>query len=393
MDRRQTSTTIRTSSAIEPVVLVALLIVIVAATFLLTGYSPHARAVLAAVVPLQLAIACWLLSVRLERRARTQEYALIEAFLGLNGNLAHAFPPRTRRARDRVEARTPLLQLAVQDALEMARETPCAPTRTAAAWVGLVLALTTVEQWAWQVVLHKGPTSLLMVAVIGPCLALFAVACNDLRQGRVRSLTDPRRVRQWGEGYRPEPAPTVLPSAPVLLLFLVPAVSLGVNWAARGSLSAHISIMEVVFGLWLLAWNARGAVTSPMFRRVERLSAPLDDLIRRGLTPTWDLLFHVCRWSGWGSAVLLTLALSWPASIHSGTPSTLDGVSTCMLVVSMILGPLVLSHWRRPVSPRTRSAQQFLREQGETQIRRMSMLLNLSLGASMLLLVVLGGLI
>jgi hypothetical protein len=94
--------------AIEPVVLVALLIVIVAATFSLTGYSPHARAVLAAVVPLELAIACWLLSVRLERRARTQEYALIEAFLGLNGNLAH-------------------------------------------------------EQWAWQVVLHERATSLLMV--------------------------------------------------------------------------------------------------------------------------------------------------------------------------------------------------------------------------------------
>jgi len=378
---------------LEPAVLVTLLIVIVAATFRMTGDAPHARALAAIFVPLELAVACWLLSVRLERRAQAQEYALTEALLGLSGDLARVFPLHVRRARERVEAKAPLLQLAVQDALEMARETPCAPTRGVAAWVAVVLAGTAVEQWAWQAVLHEGATGLMRLAVIGPCLALFAVVCNDLRQGRVRSLTDPRRPRLWSEGYRPEPTPTILPSSPVLLLFLVPAVSLGVNWAAGGSFGSHVSVMEAVFGVWLLAWNRRGAVTSPAFQRVERLAAPLDELIRRSIAPTWDALSYICRCCCWGSAVLLTLALSWPASMRSGAASTLSGVSTGMLLISLILGPLVLNHWRRPVAPCTRSAQHLLREQGETQIRRISTLLNVALGASMLLVVVLDGLI
>jgi hypothetical protein len=378
---------------VEPAVLVTLLMVIVAATFRVIGDAPYARTLVAIFVPLELTVACWLLSMRLECRARAQEYALTEALLGLNGDLARVFPPHVRRARERVEAKTPLPQLAVQDALEMARETPCAPTRSATAWVAVVLAGTTVERWAWQAILHEGATSLMELAVIGPCLALFAVVCNDLRQGRVRSLTDPRRLRRWSEGYRPEPTPTILPSAPVLLLLLVPAMSLGVNWAAGGSIGGHLSIMEAVFGMWLLAWNGRDAVTSSAFRRVERLAAPLDGLIRRSIVPTWDALSCICRWCCWGSAVLLTLALSWPASMRSGPASTLNEISAVMLVIGLILGPLVLNHWRRPVAPCTRSAQHLLREQGETQIRRISTWLNMSLGASMLLIVILGGLI
>ncbi len=381
------------SMAIEPVLLVALPIALVAATYLLIGDTRDARILPAAVVPLELAGACWLLSVRLERRAQTQEYALIEILLDLKGDFARAFPLRTRRARERVEARTPLLQLAVQDALELARETPCMPTRTAAAWVVLALALTPVEQWAWQTAFHPRTISLTMVSVIGPCLTLFAIAWNDLRLGRVRSLTSPRRVRRWGEGYRPEPPSTVLPSTPVLLLCVLPTASLGVNWSTEGSLAAHVSITEAVFGLWLLAWNGRAAVASPTFRRIERLTAPLDDLIRRGLAPAWDLLSHASRWSGWGSAVLFTLALSWPASMHPQTASTLNSVAAAMLAVGLLLGPLVLHHWRRPVSPCTHSAQELLREQGEAQIRRISIWLNVSLGTSMLLTVVLGGLI
>jgi hypothetical protein len=64
-----------------------------------------------------------------------------------------------------------------------------------------------------------------------------------------------------------------------------------------------------------------------------------------------------------------------------------------MLTIGLILGPLVLNHWRRPVAPCTRSAQDLLREQGDTQIRRISTWLNMCLGASMLLIVILGGLI
>jgi mannose/fructose/N-acetylgalactosamine-specific phosphotransferase system component IID len=87
------------------------------------------------------------------------------------------------------------------------------------------------------------------------------------------------------------------------------------------------------------------------------------------------------------------LALSWPASMRSQTASTLNGVSASMLIIGLILGPLVLNHWRRPVVPCTRSAQHLLREQGERQIRRITTWLNMSLGASMLLIVVIGGLI
>ena len=331
--------------------------------------------------------------MRLERRAQAQEYALTEALLSLNGDLARVFPLHVRRAAERVQEKAPLRQLALQDALEMARETPCAPTRGAATWLAVVLVGATVEQWAWQVVLREGTPSLMKLAVLSPCLVLFAVACDDLRQGRVRSLTDPRRPRRWSEGYRPEPPPTILPSAPVLLLFLIPAVALGVTWATGGPLGRRLSVTEAVFGLWLLAWNGRDAVTSSAFRRMERITAPLDALIRRGIAPMWDALSYTCRCCCWGSALLLTIALSWPASMRPGVASTLEEVAAVMLAISVTLGPLVLNHWRRPVAPCTRSAQHLLHEQGETQIRRISTLLNVAVGASMLLVVVLGGLI
>jgi hypothetical protein len=55
--------------AIEPAVLVTLLMVIVAATFRVTGAAPHARALAAVFVPLELAVACWLLSCTKARPA------------------------------------------------------------------------------------------------------------------------------------------------------------------------------------------------------------------------------------------------------------------------------------------------------------------------------------
>ncbi len=378
--------------AIEPAALVALLLVAFAATFRLAGQIPYASAVRAVLVPLALAAGCWLLSMRLERRARTQEYALVELLLALDGDLARAFPRRMRRANERVEARTPLLQLGVRDALEMARETPCAPTRAAVAWVALVLALVPVAGWAWQAALHEGAVSLVAAAVIVPCSTLFVLAWDDLRQGRMRNPIDPRRVRSWSEGYHPEPVPTVLPSLPVLLLVFLPAVLLGVKWTA-GSLGGRLNVTEAVFGLWLLAWNGRRAVTTATFRRIEALTAPLDELIRRGVTPVWDALLLLCRWSGWGSAVLFALAASWPAARHSGAASTLTTASATMLTLSLILALVVHSHLRRPVSPCTRSAQQLLRDLGDAQTRRFSTLLNVGLGTSMLLIVLCGVLI
>jgi hypothetical protein len=377
--------------AIEPAMAITLLIGIVAVTMRLTAGLPDARALAAISVPLALSCACWLLSVRLERRAGTQEYMLVELFLGLKGDLARAFPLRLPKTRERIEARTPLLRLTVQDFLEMARETPCAPTRAAGAWVALVLTLSSVERWAWHAVLHEGAMSLAIAAAIGPCLALFAIAFNDLRQGHVRSLGDLRRVRAWGEGYRPVPEPTIVPSTPTLILLLVPAAALGVGWTGSGSLAARLGITQVVFALWLLAWHGRSAATGSAFRRVERLASPVDGLLRRSLAPAWDLLLRFCRWGGWGSAALLALALSWPASLPAVISSTLLGVSAWLLTLSLMLGLLVLKHWRRPVTPVTCSARHLIGKQGERQVRRVSTFLSASLGLSMLLFVALGG--
>lgn len=90
--------------AIEPFVLIALLLGAIAVTFLLTAHESHAQAVDAVAMPLELAVACWLLSVRLERRAKAEEYALVELLLGFGGDLVHAFPRRAHTARERVDA-------------------------------------------------------------------------------------------------------------------------------------------------------------------------------------------------------------------------------------------------------------------------------------------------
>lgn len=169
--------------AIEPAVQITLVTVLVMATFRLTSSTPHARALCAVIVPLELAVACWLLSLRLERRAKAQGRALVELLLALKGDPAQAFARRVRTAGERVEPSMPLLQLVVRDALEATSEKPCRLTRAAAAWVAIVLALTTVEQWRWQAVSHGGTVDVGAAALVGPCLVLFAIAWNDLRLG------------------------------------------------------------------------------------------------------------------------------------------------------------------------------------------------------------------
>jgi hypothetical protein len=378
--------------AIEPFVLIALLLGAVALTFSLSAHEPNAGAVNAVAVPLELAVACWLLSARLERRAQAEEYALVELLLGFGGDLVHAFPRRAHTARERVDAGTPLLQLTAQDLLRMARETPCRATGVAAAWVALVLAVTPVAQWMWHAMLYEGAASVVTGALIAACLLPFAVVWRDLRQGRVRSLRDPRRARLWGEGYHPARPPLVLPSVPVMLILFLPAGLLGANWSAGASLAGRINVTEAVFGFWLLAWNGRAIVASAVFRRMERRAAAADDLIRRCVTPAWDLATRACRWSGWSSAALFALALSWPRALHSGAPGTLTDVSALLLTTSLTLGLLIVLHWQRPVAPRTRSGEELLAELSEAQVRRISVGLNVGLATTMLLIAVLGGL-
>jgi hypothetical protein len=116
----------------------------------------------------------------------------------------------------------------------------------------------------------------------------------------------------------------------------------------------------------------------------------VDHFIRRGVTPAWDLLSRLCRWSGWGSAALLTLAWSWPASFPSGVAPTLNEIASLLMTACLVLGLVVLNGWRRPVMPCTHSAEALLREQNPTQIRRISMYLNVCLGTSMLLVAIVG---
>jgi hypothetical protein len=379
--------------AVEPFVLIALLLGMVAVTFLLAAHGPYARAVDAVAVPLELAVSCWLLSVRLERRAQAEEYALVELLLWAGGDLVHAFPRRAHTARERVDARTPLLQLTAQDLLRMARETPCRATRIAVAWVVLVLAVTPVAQWTWHAALYEGIASVAIGALVVVCLLPFAVVWKDLRQGRVRSLRDPRRVRLWGEGYHPARPPLVLPSVPMMLVMFLPALLLGANWATGASLAARINVTEAIFGFWLLAWNGRTLVASAVFRRMERRTAPMDTLVRRCVTPAWELLTRACCWSGWGSAALLALALSWPRALQSGAKGALTDISAWLLTASLALGLLVVLHWQRPVTPRTRSGEEILCELSDAQVRRISVGLNVGLATTMLLIAVLGGLV
>ena len=217
---------------VEPYVLVVLLLAAVAATFALIGSLSYSRALEASVVPLVLSVTCWLLNVRLERRARAQERRLLELFVALGGDPAGAFPQRAQTARERVDAKAPLPQLTAQDLLGMVREAPCRATRATLAWVALVCVLASVAPWVWYVVLYAGAGSTAAGPVIVACLLLFAVAWSDLRHGRARSLRHPRQARLWGAGRHPQRPPLVLPSLPMMSIMFVPAGLLGANWAA-----------------------------------------------------------------------------------------------------------------------------------------------------------------
>lgn len=370
--------------------LVVLLLAAVAATFALIGSLSYSRALEASVVPLVLSVTCWLLNVRLERRARAQERRLLELFVALGGDPAGAFPQRAQTARERVDAKAPLPQLTAQDLLGMVREAPCRATRATLAWVALVCVLASVAPWVWYVVLYAGAGSTAAGPVIVACLLLFAVAWSDLRHGRARSLRHPRQARLWGAGRHPQRPPLVLPSLPMMSIMFVPAGLLGATWAAGTSFSGRVNVTEAVLGFWLLVWNGRAAVTSKAFRRFEARTARVDALIRRYVTPALDLTARVCRWGVWGSASLCALALSWPKALGPGAQGKLTDASVWLLTASLALGLLVVFHWHRPAAPETRSGEQLLDELSEAQVRRISVCLNIGLAMTMLLIALVG---
>ncbi len=257
--------------ALEPLVAIALLFCITGVTLRLTHGLANGRLLAAIALPLELAGACVLLSVCFERRAQAQEYILAELVLRFKGDLARAFPLRPQSTRERVEARTPALTELAQDLLKIAREAPCAVSRMMSAWVALVLASVPCGQWAWHAILHEGQGSLLAGVAIAPGVALFALACNDLRRGRIRS---PRhRWQTWADGYEPEHESTILPTVPVMVLCFVPAIILGGMWSNGASLETHLSVTQAVLALWLLLWNGRKAASSKAFLRIEHALA------------------------------------------------------------------------------------------------------------------------
>lgn len=375
---------------VEPFVLVALLLAAVAATFALIGSGSHSRALDAIVVPLVVSVACCLLNMRLEHRALAQERSLLELFVALGGDPAGALAPRAQTARERVDAKAPLLRLTAQDLLGMVSEAPCRTTRATLAWVALVCVLASVARWVWRVVLYAGGVSATIGPLIAACLLLFALAWNDLRHGRARSLHHPRQVRLWGAGRHPQRPPLVLPSLPTMSIMFVPAGLLGVTWAAGASLSSRVNVTEAVFGFWLAAWNGRAAVTSTAFRRFEARTARADALIRHYVMPVSDLVARVCRWGLWGSASLFALALTWPRALGVGAQETLTDASAWFLTASLALGLFVAFHWQRPLAPRTYSGEQLLDELSEAQVRRISVCSNVGLATTMLLIALVG---
>jgi hypothetical protein len=377
--------------ALEPLVAITLLLVVTGVMLRITHGVGYGRVLAAIGVPVALAGTCVLLSMCFERRARAQEYALTELVLRLKGNLAEVFPLRPRSARARIEARTPVLTEFAQDLLRTGREAPCAASRVISAWVALVLASMPCGQWMCHAILHEGPGALLAGAAIAPGVGVFAIACNDLRLGRIRGLRHQRQPRAWAQGYEPPREPTILPTLPLMVLGFVPAGIVGAMWSHSGSLDTHLSVTQAALALWLSLWNGRKKASSKVFVRVEHTFAPVDRLIREHVTQTWDVLSRVSRICGWSAAGLFALSLSWPTSAGKGVPGVLIGISSALLAVSLMLGLLVLNPWQRPLSPVTYSARHLLSRLSEAQEQRISTLLNVAFGCSLLAFVVIVG--
>ncbi|HEV7529000.1 MAG TPA: hypothetical protein VGO29_08900 [Solirubrobacteraceae bacterium] len=377
--------------AVEPLVAIALLLVVTGVMLHVTHGFANGRVVAAIVVPLALAGTCVLLNVCFERRARAQEYVLTELVLRFNGDLVHALPLRPKSARERIEARTPLLTEFAQDLLRIGREAPCAASRVMSAWVAVVLAIEPCGRWMWHAILQEGPGALLAGAAIAPGLGVFAIAFNDLRLGHIRGLRHRQQPRAWAHGYEPAREPTILPTVPVMVLCVIPAAIVGAMWSDSGSLETHLSVTQAVLALWLFLWNGRKAASSKTFVRVEHAFAPVDRLIRGNVVRTWDLLSRASRICGWSAAGMLALSFSCPTSAGRGVRGMLIGISSTLLTASLLLGLLVLNPWQRPVSPVTYSARHVLSRQSHAQEQRISTFLNVAFGCSLLVFVVIVG--
>ena len=125
--------------------------------------------------------------------------------------------------------------------------------------------------------------------------------------------------------------------------------------------------------------------------RIERTLAPIDRLVREHIASVWDLLSRISRVCGWSAAGLIALSFSWPTSAGNAVPTTLTSVGAALLTASLLLGLLLLNPWRRPISPVTYSTRQLLSRAGEAQERRISTLLNIAFGCSLLTFVVIVG--
>jgi hypothetical protein len=187
-----------------------------------------------------------------------------------------AFPVRRRRIRDVSQEPISTMELTVRSYLEESRRRTSTFIRTACSGIAAFFEAAAMGEVVWRVAYEgRGPSAVAWAAAV-VSVAVFCTAWWDLRRGRSRRFPRVWRTEAWADSYQPEPLPTIVPSALVLLVVLVPFAVGDLIWTAdSASWSGRVGAAGLVIAIWASAWKHRD---SDAIGRLERRLAPLSAL-------------------------------------------------------------------------------------------------------------------
>lgn len=320
-----------------------------------------------AVVSCLLAVTLSGLSPLAERQAARVEYVLAEWLRRWDKEFVTALPQCRRSFRACVEDPIRVGPLQVRTWLEDARERPSLVIRHGCTATAALFEVSAISQVGWEIYVGHGEPSAITLVVALVSVTLFWTAWWDLRSCRSRRLSRPLIATAWPR-WSPVGGTTNVPTAPVLLLYVVPVLACELVWVTQSTWTLRAASAVAVVGVWGIAWKYRSAANGAGIVRWERVLAPFSSALAHSLLPLWWTVRVCYVTTGITALAALGILASAPAS-HEVAVEPLGSAFVSLLAMHIMCG-LVLWLYPRPTGVRLVPAQRLLNEHAGPAVER-----------------------
>jgi hypothetical protein len=320
-----------------------------------------------AAVSFLLALALFGLSLLAERQAARVEYVLAEWLRRWENEFVTALPERRRSFRACIEDPIRVGPLQVRTCLEDARERPSLLIRHACTATAAWLQVSAISHVGWEAYLEHGEPSAITSVIALASVALFWTAWWDLRNGRSRHPSRPLAATAWPR-WNPAGGTTNVPTAPVILLYVLPVATCELVWATQSAWTLRAASVVAVVGVWSIAWRYRAAANGPAIVRCERVLAPFSSALARSLLPLWWTVRVCYVITGITALAGLGILAAAPAA-HEVTVRPLGEIGVSFLAMHIMCG-VVLWLYPRPTGVRLVPAKRLLNDHAGPGVER-----------------------